>query len=124
LQIFTDGHKALNAAIVNHFQWYPNIQIILDWFHLKKKFKELLSMAMKGRVLRNDTLNKVMPLLWHGLTNEAISYLKTIPSNEIKNSDHIQKLIEYLNRNKSYICLLYTSPSPRDVEESRMPSSA
>ena len=26
------------------------------------------------------------------------------------------------NRTKS--CLLYTSPSPRDVEESRMPSSA
>ena len=23
-----------------------------------------------------------------------------------------------------YACLLYTSPSPRDVEESRMPSSA
>ena len=23
-----------------------------------------------------------------------------------------------------YICLLYTSPSPRDVEEGRMPSSA
>ena len=32
------------------------------------------------------------------------------------------------NRNNSnpelYDCLLYTSPSPRDVEESRMPSSA
>ena len=31
-------------------------------------------------------------------------------------------------RNRSFdgnkICLLYTSPSPRDVEESRMPSSA
>ena len=25
---------------------------------------------------------------------------------------------------QSWICLLYTSPSPRDVEESRMPSSA
>ena len=24
----------------------------------------------------------------------------------------------------NYFCLLYTSPSPRDVEESRMPSSA
>ena len=23
-----------------------------------------------------------------------------------------------------HVCLLYTSPSPRDVEESRMPSSA
>ena len=27
-------------------------------------------------------------------------------------------------RNKYWDCLLYTSPSPRDVEESRMPSSA
>ena len=27
-------------------------------------------------------------------------------------------------RTKHNICLLYTSPSPRDVEESRMPSSA
>ena len=26
--------------------------------------------------------------------------------------------------NQVRICLLYTSPSPRDVEESRMPSSA
>ena len=25
---------------------------------------------------------------------------------------------------EEYLCLLYTSPSPRDVEESRMPSSA
>ena len=25
---------------------------------------------------------------------------------------------------KGYICLLYTSPSPRDAHESRMPSSA
>ena len=28
------------------------------------------------------------------------------------------------NYEQYYICLLYTSPSPRDVEESRMPSSA
>ena len=27
-------------------------------------------------------------------------------------------------RKQAWICLLYTSPSPRDVEESRMPSSA
>ena len=29
----------------------------------------------------------------------------------------------YLNEGDK-VCLLYTSPSPRDVEESRMPSSA
>ena len=103
LQIFTDGHKALNAAIVKHFEWYENMQIILDWFHLHKKLKEQLSMAMKGRVLRNKALNEIMPLLWHGLTNEAISYLAKIPSEEIKDSEKVQKLIEYLNRNKTYI---------------------
>ena len=37
------------------------------------------------------------------------------------------KILEQIswNLNKPYrICLLYTSPSPRDVEECRMPSSA
>ena len=29
-----------------------------------------------------------------------------------------------LHFQKNHTCLLYTSPSPRDVEESRMPSSA
>ena len=28
------------------------------------------------------------------------------------------------NKGAIFVCLLYTSPSPRDVEESRMPSSA
>ena len=34
------------------------------------------------------------------------------PYNIVKTGEH------------TYDCLLYTSPSPRDVEESRMPSSA
>ena len=37
----------------------------------------------------------------------------------------VMKLISYDSDNKrGETCLLYTSPSPRDVEESRMPSSA
>ena len=30
----------------------------------------------------------------------------------------------YKRKDRFWFCLLYTSPSPRDVEESRMPSSA
>ena len=44
------------------------------------------------------------------------------------NSSTYKQIIDELNQEKqkilSRICLLYTSPSPRDVEESRMPSSA
>ena len=45
--------------------------------------------------------------------------------NKISNFD-IETIIEGLQDaiNVTYTCLLYTSPSPRDVEESRMPSSA
>ena len=32
--------------------------------------------------------------------------------------------VTYLNETKVFICLLYTSPSPRDPKTSRMPSSA
>ena len=35
-----------------------------------------------------------------------------------------QPLLMYCNMDTGHGCLLYTSPSPRDVEESRMPSSA
>ena len=35
-----------------------------------------------------------------------------------------QKKIETLSRELSSLCLLYTSPSPRDLSTSRMPSSA
>ena len=41
--------------------------------------------------------------------------------------DHIFKTLEYQildQESKLYSCLLYTSPSPRDRQKSRMPSSA
>ena len=39
--------------------------------------------------------------------------------------ERAQQLVDYLNNNGQDItCLLYTSPSPRDRQKSRMPSSA
>ena len=36
----------------------------------------------------------------------------------------LEQALRNVEESKSNPCLLYTSPSPRDVEESRMPSSA
>lgn len=55
-QFFTDGHTTLNKTIINSFRWYKNVGIILDWYHLEKKCKEQLSMALKGREIRNQVL--------------------------------------------------------------------
>ena len=44
---------------------------------------------------------------------------------DTKTQNQISKKIEIEKRwSQEKACLLYTSPSPRDVEESRMPSSA
>ena len=64
----------------------------------------------------NDCFNKVKK-----------DYFKFISSQEtkkdkFKNKDKMIK--SFLIPVSFWICLLYTSPSPRDVEESRMPSSA
>ena len=50
-------------------------------------------------------------------------------SNKPKVSDKeaeeaIKKLLAWIGEDPSRDCLLYTSPSPRDVSLSRMPSSA
>ena len=102
-QFFTDGHKVLNDTISRCFSWYRNWGFILDWFHLVKKCKELLSMAMNGRIVRNEILRQVMPLLWHGLTDKAIGLLKGIEAEKVKNDEKLSKLIAYLERNKEII---------------------
>ena len=38
--------------------------------------------------------------------------------------NHDVIIVDNLSRRKIDICLLYTSPSPRDKRQSRMPSSA
>ena len=45
---------------------------------------------------------------------------------EIEGKLFVRKQLEFMLRRlrEGEVCLLYTSPSPRDVEESRMPSSA
>ncbi len=102
-QFFTDGQKSLNKAIIKAFSWYKNIGIILDWFHLEKKCKEKLSLALKGRVIRNQILDDLMPLLWYGLTDRAIINLKKINKVSIKNQKALKELVTYLGRNRPII---------------------
>ena len=52
------------------------------------------------------------------LKNEAIKKENEILEFEIKNAQNSNDHVE------NFACLLYTSPSPRDISGSRMPSSA
>lgn len=99
---FIDGEINLRKSIVKMFSSLE-IKIVLDWYHVNKKVKERLSMGMKGYRLRNPFLEKLNPLLWLGKVDAAILLIRGIPPDQIKSQEHIEKLIEYLERNKPYI---------------------
>ena len=61
------------------------------------------------------------------LVEQGLSLKNTLAALKEKDNGADQRQVHIVNRHGEVIChtcLLYTSPSPRDVEESRMPSSA
>jgi hypothetical protein len=102
LVFFTDGAKEIHDNIRQTFA-YTKRKIILDWFHLKKKFKEFGSLAFRGKKYRNEFLNKVRPVLWRGDVDAAIALIENTDSSIIKNRTPLVQLVTYLNRVRDFI---------------------
>ena len=68
-------------------------------------------MFLDPLVLRRD-----FPILDRQINGKPLVYLDSAASS--------QKPKQVIEAMTEYYCLLYTSPSPRDTERSRMPSSA
>ena len=101
--VFVDGARSLNSAILKMLS-FTNYKVILDWYHLQKKCREQLSMALKGSKIRNEFLDKeLLPCLWFGNVNGAIKSLKNIDPKKVKNQEYITKLIEYFERVRGII---------------------
>jgi hypothetical protein len=102
LVFFVDGARDLNNMIYNTFREF-DIKVILDWYHLEKKCLEQLSMALKGRIIRNEFMDKLRPALWFGRVDEAINLLQTIEPKKVKNPNILKKLGEYFERVRDHI---------------------
>ena len=107
LLFFADGQRTLHAAILNTFAWFAPIQLILDWYHLEEKCKKQLSLALKGRQIRNQVLAELTARLWQGLVDSAIEYLQHLNPTKIKDQDALDKLIGYLRHNHPHIPCYY-----------------
>ena len=95
--IFADGARNINS-LVRKLLHFANFKIILDWYHLEKKFKEELSRALRNREIRNEFFEEIRPFLWYGNVSGAIKLLKNIDPKKVKNVDTINYLMEYLER--------------------------
>ena len=91
-------------------------------------FISLISCATRKSQLPRDVesqFNYAMELYNEGKYSKAIEIFKNIVFN-YPTSQYVDKAQYYLAKSykESHDCLLYTSPSPRDISGSRMPSSA
>jgi len=103
LLFFVDGQRSLSQTILALFAWFTPLQLILDWPHLVKKCREQLSMALKGREIRNQVLKQLVPLLWLGCVDRAIQLLQQLDPAQIKNSQPLEQLMGYFQRQQPFI---------------------
>jgi hypothetical protein len=103
LHLFTDGYRSLQDTLLAFFAWHPRVWLVLDWYHVVKKFKEDLSRACRAREVRNRHLGILVRFLWYGMVIEARRYLDTIAAADVKDPASIERLRNYLERNEHSI---------------------
>ena len=74
---------------------------ILDWYHLRKKCNELLSMIAFGRAHREQLATHLLHLCWMGQVHQAIEHLKAL--SKVRNVNKHQELIKYLTKHQTAI---------------------
>ena len=128
--ILTMNNFSLND---NHYlQIHGTAPWVLKWLPLMLTF--FLLIFFKANALKNapfqphtwlSYIDDIFMIWTEGLDNLKIfiDCLNNIHSTIKFTSSHYEH-IPFLDVNVSLTCLLYTSPSPRDLSTSRMPSSA
>ena len=94
--------------------------------HSKEAINEIIDEG--ANVLRlnfshgsNDEYKQIVD--WARSSNKKIAIMQDIQGPKIR-TGHLEKSLDLTQGAEIEICLLYTSPSPRDQLGSRMPSSA
>jgi hypothetical protein len=77
------------------------LTIILDWYHLRKKCAELMSMIARTKAEKATHLQALLAYLWRGQTDQAVAYLKTevVP----RHSGKLTEFVTYLDKHTSEI---------------------
>ena len=117
--------KMINSKEISQFQSELNHLKSKESFKFTKLHEKRFEVMAETYKYLTDALFKlriyVAPLkgVPTDKTAEEINYTQFTDYSNAHN-----KFYEYYSFNKIYFCLLYTSPSPRDLSTSRMPSSA
>ena len=95
LVVISDGAQAIRC------RWLAlcgPVTIILDWYHLRRKVRELMSMIAKSKSEKTIHIQQILSHLWRGKTLDAIQYLETRV--DVRNAAKHQEFIGYLEKHQ------------------------
>ncbi len=95
----TDGARSIRLVLQAIFGL--NLCIILDWYHLQLKVKNLMSMIAYNKADKELYINDLKELLWFGNATEAMIYLDNM--DKIKNEVKHKELRDYLEKHQKEI---------------------
>jgi hypothetical protein len=95
----TDGAKDIRGRLLAIFGM--TVVIILDWFHLDKKVRELMSMIAPTKTEKETYLKFILDRLWQGQTKAVLDYLREVV--KTKNPEKLTELIGYIEKHQSEI---------------------
>ncbi len=99
LVAITDGARSIARQLRSAFG--EELVMILDWYHLCKKLRSMMSMIAQDKEDKAAHLKVLIPKLWLGQVDDAIAYLETqvTPRRE----DKWRELTRYLGKHKAEI---------------------
>ena len=99
LVAITDGARTIHHRLFTIFG--PAVVVVLDWYHLCKKLRELMSMIAANKLEKAKHLKFLFSQLWQGNTAIALEYLQH--QVQARNLDKWQELIRYLQKHQPEI---------------------
>ena len=100
--LLADGARWIRNWFVEIRTQLVGCDMILDWYHLCKKCRDLSSMICKGRQAKKQFLSPLIKSLWNGEVDAAIDHLDKYRE-DAKNLEKLEELIGYLSDRRPYL---------------------
>ncbi|NDJ19991.1 hypothetical protein [Myxacorys almedinensis] len=98
LVVISDGATVIRNRWNRTFS--SAVVVILDWYHLCEKVRQLMSMIAQSKTEKTTHLKLLLSDLWHGRTQAALDYLQQVVP---RNREKWQELITYLKKHQHEI---------------------
>jgi len=102
LLLIGDGARWIRNFFTDWLAWLSDKEMILDWYHARKKVSQLGSMIYRGRKGRKPFLGSLYRHLWHGDVDAAIAVLEAYRPHT-RNEKRLDELIAYFHKRRDFI---------------------